>query len=80
MSHWDGERIVRWEAEAIAEHPGWMAVDCGCCAGIKWGGETPDECDSCGGSGRVAWHPASGVLALWPGGPLAGRLPAGEAP
>lgn len=50
--------------------PGW--IDCGCCAGISWGGEYPTECYSCKGGGML-WRYASGRLALWPGGPFAGQ-------
>jgi hypothetical protein len=49
---------------------GW--VDCGCCAGIEWGGEYPRECESCGGTG-LQYRYASGALALSPGGPFRGH-------
>ncbi|HEY7421442.1 MAG TPA: hypothetical protein VH541_05485 [Gaiellaceae bacterium] len=73
MSHWDGHRIVRWPSEPVEGYPGWTRIDCGCCAGIEWGGEQPRECNRCGESGTLVRHDASGVLALWPGGPLRGR-------
>lgn len=74
MSHWDSARqlIVRWPDEKIPEYPGWTRIDCGCCAGIKWGGETPRDCTSCGGCGMICRHDATGTLAMYPGGPLLG--------
>ena len=73
MSHWNGENIVRIPPEPYPSFPGWLRVDCGCCAGIEWGGEAPRECRDCGGNGLVALHEKSGRLALWPGGPFCGR-------
>lgn len=46
----------------------WEQIDCGCCAGIEWGGDYPRECDRCGGSGVIYRHIKSGVLKDWPGG------------
>ena len=76
MAHWDGSRIVRFPSTPVEGYPGWLRTDCGCCAGLKWGGEEPRECDDCGGSGVVFVHLRSGRLALWPGGPFAGRVDA----
>lgn len=74
MSHWDSkaQKVVRWPEEP-ASHPGWTVIDCGCCAGLQWGGETPEECRDCGGSGILCRHNSTGTLALYPGGPFAGR-------
>ena len=60
--------------EKIPGYPGWIQFACGCCAGIMWGGDHPQECNHCWGSGFIALHKKSGVLALYPGGPLLGRL------
>jgi hypothetical protein len=73
MAYWTGEKIVCFETEPWPHYPGWLMVDCGCCAGIQWGGEWPDECQDCGGTGRYAQHIGSGALAQWPGGPFVGR-------
>ena len=56
---------------------GWKHMECGCCAGLEWGGEYPRECKLCGGSGSLYIHVKSGVLAQYPGGPLAGRVTTG---
>ena len=53
-------------------HPGWVWMDCGCCAGIKWGGDYPQECEQCKGSGVRCVHLASKRIAEWPGGPFLG--------
>jgi hypothetical protein len=77
MSYWNAttREIVSFDDYPWPGHPGWMTVDCGCCVGIRWGGEFPVECDDCGGTGRYARHERSGALALWPGGPFVGREP-----
>ena len=63
-----------WEQDGpIDGYPGWEWRGCECCNGIAWGGETPEECRDCGGSGRYALHVASGALAAYPGGPFIGR-------
>jgi len=74
MSSWDAEKgqIIRWKPRPWPGYPGWYEIDCGCCNGIEWGGETPDECRTCGGSGRVAMHVESGRIAWYPGGPFCG--------
>lgn len=79
MSHWDSAAgvIVRWPTESVEGYPNWESFDCGCCAGIEWGGDYPNECRRCAG-GRVCRHVPTGTLALWPGGPLAGRTAGGE--
>lgn len=76
MAYWDSfiGKIVSFESYEDPGFPGWVCDDCGCCAGIRWGGESPDECDNCAGSGRIWRHKQSGVVAQWPGGPLLGRL------
>lgn len=58
--------------ESIAKvmDEGW--VDCGCCAGLEWGGEYPRTCSSREGAGRF-WRYSSGRLALWRGGPFMGQ-------
>jgi len=73
MAFWDGARIVRFPPEPYPGNPGWERVDCGCCSGIEWGGEYPKECRTCGGTGGIALHKRSGLLAHYPGGPFCGR-------
>ena len=75
MSYWNAEKqeVVRIAPEAFPGYPTWQRIDCGCCAGIEWGGEYPVECTTCGGSGFIAKHIATGTLALWPGGSICGR-------
>ena len=75
MAWWDSRqgKIVRFPPRPIEGYPGWKRVDCGCCAGLEWGGEHPRECEDCGGNGTLCWHEKSGVLADYPGGPLRGR-------
>ena len=51
---------------------GWEIRDCGCSAGLQWGGECPIECRVCRGGGIVYHHIKSGAIALYPGGPFAG--------
>lgn len=60
------------EKEAIAR--GWQKVKCGCCAGIKWGGEYPRPCEQCNVYGEF-WVSPGRRTALWPGGPFTGSLP-----
>jgi hypothetical protein len=74
MSHWDSESqvIVQWPTKPIEGYPGWLSVDCGCCAGISWGGDTPKQCSRCKGAGAVALHVQSRRVAEYPGGPLLG--------
>lgn len=69
MAYWDSkrEKIVRRPDEPYPGYPGWVMHDCGCCAGIEWGGESPQECRRCNG-GHIAVHVASGVRAKYPGG------------
>lgn len=50
----------------------WKPVSCGCCAGIAWGGDYPQECSRCKGSGGLWLSPSGTRLALYPGGPFAG--------
>lgn len=80
MAHWnpDTHQIVYFPPQEDPEFPNWVREDCGCCAGIKWGGEEPIECNNCAGSGYVWRHKQSGVLAQWPGGPFLGRLTQAE--
>ncbi len=74
MSHWDSQeqKIVRWPTQQVPDYPGWFSVDCGCCAGISWGGDSPNECPDCKGSGAICLHVASRRIAEYPGGPLLG--------
>lgn len=74
MAHFDGHAIVMLADEPCSEYPGWVRVDCGCCAGLEWGGFEPRTCRDCGGNGFLAKHVASGTMALYPGGPLRGRV------
>lgn len=74
MAHWNSkeQRVVTFAPEPWGDDaPGWERIDCGCCAGLQW--TTGYECKQCAGSGSVAHHVASGVLALYPGGPLRGH-------
>jgi len=73
MAFWDGKTISYMKDEPYLTHPGWSLIDCGCCVGIEWGGDYPRECRRCGGSGAIARHDASKTLALYPGGPFAGK-------
>jgi len=73
MSHWDGEKVISWPAERCEQYPAWIKEDCGCCAGIQWGGEFPRECDECAGNGFIYRHESTGTLAQYPGGPLLGK-------
>ena len=75
MSHWDSQqqRIIPWPTKPWKGARGWVSVDCGCAAGLEWGGEEPRECAACGGSGIQAYHKESHTYALYPGGPFRGR-------
>jgi len=70
MSYWDGKKIIRIPTKPSKTHPKWDVIDCGCCGGIQWGGEEPRECDRCNETGVIYQHRASGVTALYPGGPF----------
>lgn len=50
----------------------WRLAPCGCCAGIEWGGDYPQECRTCGGGGFVYIRP-SGHVFQYPGGPALGQ-------
>jgi hypothetical protein len=75
MSHWDSNEseIIHYPPEDLQDYPGWEYLDCGCCAGIEWGGDCPRECRTCGGAGYLFHHKKSGVLAEYPGGPFMGK-------
>ena len=73
MAYWDGKKIVRFKPRLNEYYPGWLEIDCGCCNGLCWGGEYPQECPDCNGEGRYFRHTKSGVLAEYPGGPFLGR-------
>ena len=75
MSYWDSatQTVVRIPPERIGGYPGWVRLDCGCCDGIEWGGDEPQDCYACKGYGSVCLHVKSGVIALYPGGPLCGH-------
>ena len=77
MAYYDSSqnKIVRFDSYPCKEYPGWDITDCGCCAGIQWGGEYPRECEDCGATGRYFRHRKSGVTALYPGGPFTGSEP-----
>lgn len=74
MAHWDSTagKIVHWETKPVENHPDWEWIDCGCCAGLQWGGELPRECPHCWATGVYARHKPTGTRALYPGGPLLG--------
>lgn len=80
MSWWDSKTgtIRSFEPMPVEGYPDWRCVDCGCCNGVEWGGESPRECRRCGESGHLFLHIPSGVTASYPGGPLLGRLSADE--
>ncbi len=68
MAYWDGRKIIHRPTEPCKEYPAWDEIDCGCCAGISWGGETPEECPRCNGFGVIYQHRKSKVTAEYPGG------------
>ena len=74
MAYWDEEKgtIVCAPPEPHPHYEGWNVIDCGCCAGIEWGGGGARECRTCGGGGFICHHLKSGVLAWYPGGPFVG--------
>lgn len=74
MSHWDGHTIISFPPRLVQGHPEWLMLDCGCCNGLKWGGDEPIECRDCAGTGVQYLHLRSGVIAVYPGGPLLGRI------
>ena len=75
MSCWDSttQTIIRFPPKQSEHYPAWDEIDCGCCAGIKWGGDSPVECDDCGGNGVQYLHRKSKVIALYPGGLFRGK-------
>lgn len=75
MSYWDSKAqvVIRIPDKPWPGKPGWLKIDCGCCAGLEWGGESPRECSTCGGGGMIAKHIKSGSLAWYPGGPFCGK-------
>ena len=79
MSYYDSKRklIVTIPPRDVPLYPGWQQIDCGCCAGLVWGGEQPRECRRCGGDGYIFLHVVSGALAQYPGGPFVGKEPKG---
>lgn len=74
MAYWDAEKgtITHAPSKPHPHYSGWEIVDCGCCAGIEWGGYYPRECRTCGGGGYICQHLKSGALAWYPGGPFVG--------
>lgn len=76
MANWNSTAgvVEAWAPRVHPFHAGWAMVDCGCCAGIQWGGEAPVECSTCGAGGWLHVHLASGRTAWWPGGPFSGSL------
>lgn len=79
MSYYDSElnKVIHFPTKP-AYKEGWVEVDCGCSAGLQWGGDYPRDCEHCKGQGYYYVHKASLVMAEYPGGPLLGRLPANE--
>lgn len=68
--------------KTIEEHiaAGWQQRQCNNCSGYgvvsvysMYDFEGPGECNTCKGGG-VIWDGPKGVLAMYPGGPLLGRL------
>lgn len=78
MAYWDGDKIVYAQPIPYPDYPEWEYMDCGCCGGIEWGGESPRECRSCGGIGFLARHKPTNRIADYPGGPFRGMLPPRE--
>jgi hypothetical protein len=74
MAYWNGTKIIYAEPKPVEDYPGWVEEDCGCCGGIRWGGEYPSECRTCCGSGVIFRHIKSGILAHYPGGPFIGSV------
>ena len=70
MAYWNGKNIIYLPPKNAEWYPGWLEIDCGCCAGVVWGGEYPKECNRCGGKGFIFQHKKSGVTAEYPGGPF----------
>ena len=66
---------VSFPPQPVEGYPDWEIIDCGCCAGVEWGGEYPRECKRCGGEGYIFRHKKSIVLAEYPGGKFLGREP-----
>jgi len=75
MAHWNSIKgKIETNPPRLSEfYPGWEVIDCGCCGGLRWGGDSPRECDICGGEGILYRHIKSRVLALYPGGELRGK-------
>lgn len=71
MAYWNGQKVIRYPPK-LSHYPRWLEIDCGCCTGLKWGTDSPVDCDICKGGGTLFQHIKSGALALWPGGPFAG--------
>ena len=70
MAHWNyktGQVTVFKAIKVLGE---WHQIDCGCSGGLEWGGDSPRECNRCGGAGYIFWHRKSKVFALYPGGPF----------
>lgn len=82
MSFWDSrtQQVITYPDHPWPGYPGWIRRDCHCCAGIRWGGESPVPCDSCHGLGSYAVHRPTGTIALYPGGPLLGAHEPPSAP
>lgn len=55
---------------------GWIQKNCSCNGGPV--GPYGDECRGCNGFGQYFIHLKSGVEAMYPGGPLLGKLSKGE--
>jgi len=71
MSYWNGKDVISIPDKDCGN--GWVDVDCYCCNGLQWGGDSPVECTSCKGNGHYFRHKKSGALALYPGGQFIGK-------
>lgn len=72
MSHWDGKKTIRWQPH-YAGKAGYYYIDCGCSAGLRWGGWEPVECEQCN-AGWQCLNVKTGRLSEWPGGPFLGSV------
>jgi hypothetical protein len=62
------------ESTPYVPSPGWTRYECHCAGGEFEGADGyPKPCWRCKGWGHYWKHAASGVLAVYPGGPFIGR-------
>ena len=72
MASWSYDTgFIYYPAQKINRY--WYRIDCGCCGGIKWGGQEPIGCNRCNGTGYIYWHKKSKTFAEYPGGKFIGR-------